>query len=242
MKGVLLLGGSGSRLFPLNKVCNKHLINVGGKPMAQWNVEKMVKAGITDILIVTGGEHIGSIASYFKGGAEFGCRITYKIQEKAGGIAEALKLVEGFLFYGDKFMVILGDNIFESDLTEYVNHFEDSPLCTMLFYKMVDNPKRFGVIDYSTSRIVEKPEVAPSNHAVVGIYCYTYDHNFCDALFHLTRSDRGELEVTDLNNKLIEGLNHEFTQLTGWWTDAGTHESLKQANKLMYDQEGTSIG
>ena len=230
MKGVILLGGSGSRLAPLNVVCNKHLINVGGKPMAQWNVEKLVNVGITDILMVTGGEHIGSIASYFKGGSSFGCNITYKIQEEAGGIAEALKLVHGFVEDGEKFLVVLGDNIFENDLlgiTDDLGKYE-----TLLTYKVVEDPERYGVIDYTNNTIVEKPEVPPSDHAVCGVYGYTYNDLFRESLGGLVPSERGELEVTDLNNSLSSGSS--FVELEGWWTDAGTHESLKKANELIY--------
>ena len=236
MKGVLLLGGSGSRLYPLTEVCNKHLVNVGGKPMAQWNVEKLVFAGVTDLLIITGGEHVGSIASYFKGGSKFGCNITYKIQEKAGGIAEALKLVDGFVEPNEKFIVILGDNIFKNDLVDVITQFNLSPnIKTVLLYKSVDDANRFGVIDHHKSIIVEKPEIAPSNHAVVGIYGYTYDQRFKGILHNLEVSERGELEVTDLNNGLINGVSHAFHELDGWWTDAGTHKSLELANKFIYE-------
>jgi glucose-1-phosphate thymidylyltransferase len=230
MKGVLLLGGSGSRLAPLNEVCNKHLINVGGKPMAQWNVEKLVSAGITDILIITGGEHIGSIASYFKGGNKFGCNITYKIQETAGGIAQAIKLVHGFLNDGDKFVTILGDNIFQDTINALVESLRSNN--TVLTYKEVEDPERFGVIDYENNVIIEKPEVAPSTHAVCGVYGYTFDDKFRNILNCLSASERGELEVTDLNNDLMD--ETVFMELEGWWTDAGTHESLKLANQLIY--------
>lgn len=230
MKGVLLLGGSGSRLAPLNEVCNKHLINVGGKPMAQWNVEKLVAAGITDILMITGGDHIGSIASYFKGGAEFGCNITYKIQEKAGGIAEAIKLVYGFLEEGEKFIVVLGDNIFQDPLLNV--RYDLESVDTVLTYKEVADPERFGVVDYDNNMIVEKPKVAPSTHAVCGVYGYTFNTSFRESLEFITPSDRGELEVTDLNNDLMD--DYVLIELEGWWTDAGTHESLKLANELIY--------
>ena len=238
MKGVLLLGGSGSRLTPLNEVCNKHLLNIGGKPMAQHSIEKLVKVGITDILIITGGEHIGSIASYFRGGSKFGCNITYKIQEEAGGIAEALKLVSGYMNEGEKFIVILGDNIFEDNLDNMVDIFAESgSIDTILTYQNVEDPQRFGVLDYHNMCIVEKPDVPPSDSAVLGIYGYTYNTKFRSVLNSLIRSDRGEYEVTDLNNGLISGLSHYILKLEGWWTDAGTHESLQHANNLVYGQK-----
>jgi len=231
MKGVLLLGGSGSRLFPLNEVCNKHLINVGGKPMAQWNVEKFVDAGIFDILIITGKEHMGSIVSYFGSGSEFGCNFTYKVQEEAGGIADAIKLVKGFVEDDEQFYVILGDNIFEDELAteEFTYLFE-----IQLYATEVDDPERFGVFNLDNT-ITEKPKNPETNKIVCGIYGYRYNENFRKVLYGLKKSKRGELEVTDLNNGIIEKGNLSLIVMDGYWTDAGTHESLKLANKYKYE-------
>lgn len=234
MKGVILMGGSGSRLSPLNRVCNKHLINVGGKPMAQWGVDKFIEADITDILIITGKEHMGSVVSYFGSGAEFGCKFTYKVQDAAGGIAQALQLVDGFVEHNEQFFTILGDNIFEDRLP--VSHMSDSTRI-LLTSKKVKDPERFGVIDPKDMSIIEKPTTPPSNEAVCGIYGYKYDTFFRDILFGLNPSQRGEIEVTDLNNAIISDTvsgDSVIVPLQGYWTDAGTHESLKLANKFTY--------
>ena len=239
MKGVLLLGGSGSRLHPLNKVCNKHLINVGGKPMAQWNIEKLVNIGITEILIITGKEHISSIISYLGSGKDFGCNFTYKVQEEAGGIAQALKLVDGFVDDDEKFITILGDNIFEDDLKELVDIFTspDYVKSMVITTTEVEDPERFGVINLNTNKIIEKPERFISNSIIAGIYGYTNDSVFRFIIDSLEKSDRGEIEVTDLNNDLLETYNITkclVYRLQGYWTDAGTHESLKLANEYKY--------
>jgi len=233
-KGVILMGGSGSRLYPLNEVCNKHLINVGGKPMAQWNVELLVESGVDDILIITGKEHMGSIVSYFGGGEEFGCKFTYKVQTEAGGIAQALKLVDGFVHKDEFFFTLLGDNIFEDNI---ITHEINSNTNIMLVTKDVEDPERYGVMNADLTHIVEKPTNPETNLAVVGLYGYKFTETFKNILFGLEKSDRSEIEVTDLNNYILDKSSSNqivITKLNGYWTDAGTHESLKVANEYKY--------
>ena len=236
MKGVLLLGGSGTRLYPLNKVYNKHLINVGGKPMLHWNVDKLVNVGITDILIISGREHMSSIVSYLSSGVDFNCNFTYKVQEEAGGIAQALKLVDGFVLDGEKFITILGDNIFEDNLENLVTIFKNSnqEKSTILTTTEVEDPERFGVLDYNTNTIIEKPDEFISNSIIAGVYGYTNNSIFRDSLNSLKKSKRGEIEVTDLNNNLLDKDGYLIYKLEGYWTDAGTHKSLKLANEYKY--------
>jgi len=242
-KGVLLLGGTGSRLAPLNRVSNKHLINIAGKPMSQWPLEKLIEAGITDLLIISGREHMGSIISYFGSGREFGGSITYKVQEAAGGIADAIKLTHGFVHDGDFFFVVLGDNIFNDPIPVTLVTEDTKIVLTTTFS---ETPERFGVFDHSTQRIVEKPEEYVSNDVMSGIYGYRYDTEFRHILNNLTPSARGELEVTDLNNAIIDicsAENMELVELEGYWTDAGTHSSLRTATELKYEeQQFSSIG
>jgi len=226
-KGVILAGGTGSRLYPLNKITNKHLLPVGKKPMIQWNVEKLVDGGIIDILIITGKEHMGDIVSYLGSGSDFGCNFTYKVQDEAGGIAQALQLVEGFIGMDEFFWVILGDNILNFSLPEVV---EEKSL--VLFTKSVEDPQRFGV--YSDGNITEKPEKPKGDKAVLGVYGYKYDTHFKCAIKGLTKSERGEVEVTDLNNKLLS-LDFNVTSIIDigelCWSDAGTLESYQKVNR-----------
>jgi len=234
MKGVLLLGGNGTRLAPLTNICNKHMLPVGGKPMTQWNVEKLVNVGIKDILVISGTHHIGSIIEYFGSGDKFGCNLTYKVQDEAGGIAEALKLVEGFIPDEDPFIVILGDNIFEDDLSDFKFTFEKSDFINVaLTSTKVKDPQRFGV--FQDGGIVEKPNIPKSDEIVAGVYGYRYNNLFKEKLGELEYSSRGELEITDLNNSLIyySGFGFIRHELKGYWTDAGTHESLKKASELV---------
>jgi len=223
MKGVLLAGGTGSRMSPLTKITNKHMLPVGSKPMLQWSLEMMVNADIKDILIITGVDHMGQLVSYFGSGKDHGCKITYKVQDEARGIAHALKLAHGFVEEGEKFWVILGDNISNLDLAEL-----NSPSHSLLVLTKNDHPERFGV--YALGRIVEKPKDPSSHWIVTGQYRYTYDSEFRDILDTLIPSHRGELEITDLNNGLLsEGLV-ELHNHKGPWSDAGTIESYKKVN------------
>lgn len=235
-KAVLLAGGSGSRLKNLTKTVNKHMIPVFDRPMLQWNLEKVVDAGIKDILIISGTHHMGSIINYFGSGHEFGCRITYRVQDEAGGIAEALKLTKGFID-DEKFITILGDNIFEDSLHEFIFKCESSPLSRLgLTTYEADDPERFGVL--CDGVIVEKPANPKSNNIIAGVYMYRADEDFWNILDGLEYSERGELEVTDLNNHLMKGGATRVVQylvhpLSGYWTDAGTIDSLQLANKLV---------
>jgi glucose-1-phosphate thymidylyltransferase len=234
MKGVILAGGTGSRLMPLTKVTNKHLLPVGNTPMIYHPIRKLVQAGIDEILIVTGVEHMGDVVSLLGSGKEFGCRFTYKVQDEAGGIAQALSLAENFIG-NDNFCVILGDNIFESSIAKHVHDFKSQELGTArILLSKVKDPSRYGVAeikDNSLIRIVEKPKKPKSDLAVVGIYFY--DYNVFRYIKTLKPSNRGELEITDVNNGYLSKNGLEFGILEGWWTDAGTFDSLRQANGLV---------
>lgn len=237
MKGIVLAGGTGSRLYPLTKVTNKHLLPVGSKPMIFYPIEKLTGAGIREILIVTGTEHMGDVVSLLGSGKDFGCRFTYKVQDEAGGIAQALGLAENFAG-GDAMTVILGDNIFEDDLSDMVAGYPDEGASIML--KEVEDPTRYGVAELDGDRIVgieEKPARPKSNLCVTGIYMY--DARVFDYIRTLKPSGRGELEITDVNNHYIREGAMTFSVMKGWWTDAGTPESLWRANELMHRTDFT---
>lgn len=241
MRGVILCGGTGSRLAPLTKCINKHLLPVGNKPMAQWNIEKLVEAGITEILIVSGKEQCGSIIQQFGDGHEYGCNLTYKVQEKAGGIAEAIYLAKDWA-RNDDITVVLGDNISNISLKPYIPwlNFEGA----IVFLKEVEDPQRYGVAEFykkmsmkdnqvRITSIIEKPKEPKSNYAVTGYYIF--DKTVFDRISSLEYSERGELEVTDLNMLYLEDekLQGYLLKDDQWWTDAGTHESLIKANKFI---------
>ena len=233
MKGVILAGGSGSRLFPLTKVTNKHLLPVGNYPMIYHPVSKLIEAGIKDILIVTGVEHMGHIVNYLGSGKDFDCEFTYRVQDEAGGISQALSLAESFS-NGEKLVVILGDNMFEGSLIESVKAFEMQEKGARLLLKTVDDPERFGVALLKGQQIIsieEKPKNPQSNKIVTGTYFY--DPQVFEFVRKCSPSERGELEITDVNNFYVNESICEFSELKGWWTDAGTHESLFRANQLM---------
>jgi len=230
MKGIVLAGGTGSRLYPLTKVTNKHLLPVGNKPMIYYPIEKLTQAGIDEILIVTGTEHVGDVVNLLGSGKDFGCRFTYKVQDEAGGIAQALGLARNFAG-GDSMSVILGDNIFEMSLNDPVKNFDSSAASILL--KEVDDPERFGVAEIEADKIKtieEKPENPKSNFAVTGIYFYPPD--VFDIIETLKPSGRGELEITDVNNHYVRENRMKFSVMDGWWTDAGTLNSYKKANEL----------
>jgi glucose-1-phosphate thymidylyltransferase len=233
MRGLILAGGTGSRLFPLTKVTNKHLLPVGEKPMLFHSVDKLVEAGITDIMIVTGVEHMGDIVRSLGSGKDFGCSFTYRVQDKAGGIAEALGLARDFIGMR-QFVVILGDNIFESSLAPYVEAFKKQSSGCRLLLTEVEDPNRFGVAELSGNRIVgieEKPASPKSSYAVTGIYMY--DSKVFSFVDSCVPSGRGELEITDVNNAYVRMGECSYDILTGWWTDAGTFRSLGLANRLV---------
>ncbi|HEY1975432.1 MAG TPA: sugar phosphate nucleotidyltransferase [Candidatus Baltobacteraceae bacterium] len=241
MKGVILAGGLGSRLRPLTKVTNKHLLPIYDKPMIYYPIETLCKAGIRDIMIVTGGTSAGDFLRLLGNGAEFGLKdIFYTYQEGEGGIADALRLCEHFA-EGSRIVVILGDNIVHDDISPFVRKFERQDSGARILLKEVTDPQRFGVPELDGDRIVrieEKPAQPKSNFAVTGIYMY--DRRVFDFIRHLKPSGRGELEITDVNNHYIREGDLFYDVLDGWWTDAGTFESLAYANELIARDRSTS--
>jgi len=235
IRGVVLAGGTGSRLLPLTRVTNKHLLPVGRKPMLHHPIEKLVGAGVRDILIITGVEHMGAVVGLLGSGREFGCRFTYRVQDEAGGIAQALALAEHFAA-GDRLCVILGDNIFLDPIGPMLDAFAKQPAGAKLLLKRVEDPGRFGVAEVRGERIVgieEKPKNPKSDLAVTGIYFY--DARVFDIIRTLRPSARGEYEITDVNNAYLRDGQLTFAELQGWWTDAGTFESLARASQLATD-------
>lgn len=221
MKGIILAGGTGSRLYPLTKVTNKHLLPVGKYPMIFHAVQKLKQSDIHDILIVTGKEHMGDVVNLLGSGRDMGVSFTYKVQDEAGGIAQALNLAETFVGI-DQMVVILGDNVFEDDLSPFVNNFRQQKDGAKILIQHVPDPKRFGVPEIKEKQIVsieEKPQEPKSDYAVTGIYMY--DNKVFDIVKTLKPSARGELEITDVNNAYIANGELSFDILQGWWTDAG---------------------
>lgn len=238
MKGVILAGGTGTRLYPLTRLINKHLLPVGNHPMVSYGIEKLRQAGISDILMVISKQSAGLYADYYGSGDSLGVKITYRVQESAGGIAEALELANGFISTGDKFVVLLGDNLFQDPLTPYVEKFKNQASgSARILLKSVADPRRYGVpvfnennlelIDY----IEEKPHNPKSQYSVTGIYMY--DDTVFGWIRSIARSSRGELEITDVNNKYAEAGKLEYDILQGWWGDAGTIDSLHEAGIRM---------
>ncbi len=234
MKGIILAGGLGTRLAPLTKVTNKHLLSVYNKPMIYYPLEALIKAGIHDILIVTGGSNAGDFLRLLGNGNEFGLKhLNYTYQKGEGGIAAALSLAE-FFCGNDKVCVILGDNIIERNIIRAVREFEKQPDGAKIILKEVLDPERFGVPVFEEGRLVrieEKPKYPRSRYAVTGIYFY--DSTVFNIIQPLKPSARGELEITDVNNAYIERGKMTWEVLEGWWTDAGTFESLLLANQLV---------
>jgi len=234
MKGIVLAGGTGSRLFPLTKITNKHLLPIYDKPMIYYPIQTLVDAGIDDILIVTGGRNAGDFLRLLANGKEFGnIHLDYTYQEGEGGIAEALGLAHHF-GAGHRLCVILGDNIINGSIRTAVEEFRHQPAGAKILLKEVPDAERFGVAEIEGGRILgieEKPKQPKSNLAVTGIYLY--DETVFDKVQKLKRSDRGELEITDVNNAYIAEGTMRFAHLDGWWTDAGTFDSLLRANNLV---------
>ena len=232
MKGIILAGGNGTRLAPLTKVTNKHLLPIYDKPMIYYPLEVMRKAGIENILIVSGKGHSGHFLNLLGSGKEFGARLSYEVQEEAGGIAQALGLAEDFAD-GENIAVILGDNVFQDNLVSAVKSF-DGQKGAKIFLKQVHDPHRFGVAEMRDGKILsieEKPKNPKSDFAVTGIYMY--DARVFNAIKMLKPSGRGELEITDVNNFYIKENSMSYEILKGWWTDAGTFDSLLRANMLV---------
>ncbi len=238
MKGIILAGGLGTRLSPLTRVTNKHLLPVYKKPMIYYPLETLVKAGIKEIMIVTGGESPGDFLKLLGSGKEFGLKeIHFTYQEKAGGIAQALSLAEDFADR-EKVVVILGDNIFEDDITPYLKKFENQERGAKLFLKKVPDPERFGVAVFKNKKLIaieEKPKRPKSPYAVTGLYMY--DNQVWDVIKTLKPSARGELEITDVNNFYIRQKTATYEILKGFWTDAGTFDSLLRATILVAKKE-----
>lgn len=231
MKGVILAGGLGTRLYPLTHVTNKHLLPVYDKPMIFYPINTLVKAGIDEILIVLGGPHAGHFISVLKNGHQLGIKhLEYAYQEKEGGIADALSLAEDFAD-GDSVAVLLGDNTSDADILDEVKGFEKGAL---IFLKQVPDPKRFGIVTFDPAdkskilKITEKPAEPDSDMAVTGVYLY--DNRVFDFIKKIEPSDRGELEITDVNNKYVQSGELRWGELKGYWWDAGTFDTLLEAN------------
>jgi glucose-1-phosphate thymidylyltransferase len=234
MKGVVLAGGTGSRLTPLTRVTNKHLLPIYDKPMVYYPIQTLVNAGIEEILLVTGGKNAGDFLRLLGNGRDFGLRhLNYTYQEGNGGIAEALGLAEYFAA-GQPICVILGDNIIENNICHAVETFRKEKDGAKILLKKVEDAQRFGVAEVRDNRVLniqEKPRSPRSNLAVTGIYLY--DPSVFEKIKRLKPSGRGELEITDVNNFYIEEDKLSYEMLDGWWTDAGTFESLLRANTLV---------
>jgi len=234
MKGVVLAGGTGSRLNPLTKVTNKHLLPVYDKPMVYYPIQTLVNAGIDDILLVTGGKNAGDFLRLLGNGRDFGLRhLNYTYQEGEGGIAEALGLAEYFAA-GEPICVVLGDNIIENNILHAVESFKKQKNGAKILLKEVEDAPRFGVAEIQGNRVLgieEKPKNPKSNYAVIGIYLY--DASVFQKIHRLKPSGRGELEITDVNNFYIDEGTLTYEVLDGWWTDAGQFESLLRANSLV---------
>jgi len=242
MKGVILAGGLGTRLYPLTKVTNKHLLPVYDKPMIHYPIQTLINAGIDDILIVTGGNNAGDFLKLLGNGKEFGLKhINYTYQEGEGGIAEALGLAE-FFASREKICVVLGDNIIEKNIRRAVENFRKQRKGAKILLKEVPDPQRFGVPELKGDRIAwieEKPKKPKSRYAVIGIYLF--DQEVFNIIKTIKPSDRGELEITDVNNRYIEKRLMTWDILEGWWTDAGTFESLLHANQLVAETGANNL-
>ena len=235
MKGIVLAGGTGSRLHPLTKVTNKHLLPIGEKPMVYYPIESLVASGITDIMIITGTDQVGNMLSLLGSGDNFGCQFTYRVQDRPDGVAGALSLCEHFVG-DDSCVVILGDNVFSHNLKEDILEFEEnlSNLKCRLFLKTVPDPSRYGIAKIEGKEItmlVEKPKEYISDLCVCGIYMY--DSNVFSAIRSLELSDRKEYEITDVNDFYLKNGVVTYGMLPGMWTDAGTHASYQRANMLV---------
>lgn len=236
MKAVILAGGTGTRLLPLTRLLNKHLLPVGRLPMICYSLHRLQEAGITDIMLVTGRHAAGSFTDFLGSGQEYGVSLTYRIQEEAGGIAQALELAKPFIGQDRKFIVLLGDNLFEEPLKPHIDAYGQQPEGAMVLLKQVPDPERYGVPVFDANgrieRIDEKPAKPQTNQIVTGIYMF--DETVFTHITEQAPSQRGELEITDVNNAYAAKGKLEYSQIQGWWTDAGTFESLLEAaNKLM---------
>jgi glucose-1-phosphate thymidylyltransferase len=236
LKAVILAGGTGTRLKPLTFWTNKHLLPVGTYPMICHAVAKLREAGIRDLIMVTGRSAVGGFADVLGSGRDWGVSLIYRVQEEAGGIAQALELARPAIWPGEKFAVLLADNMFEESLLPYREQFERQPGGAMVLLKQVADPHRYGVphLDAATGRILrieEKPASPPSSFCVTGLYFY--DHEVFEIIDHIGPSHRGEMEITDVNNAYADAGRLTYSELKGWWTDAGTFESLEDAGRRL---------
>lgn len=234
-----MAGGTGTRLFPLTRMINKHLLPVGKHPMIHYSVMKLKEAGIEELMIIMGKQSAGLYTEYLGSGKAWGVRITYKIQEDAGGIAQALALAEQFIGGAGKFVAILGDNLFEDSLAPYVEQFENQESGAMILLKAVKDPRRYGVPILNGDKIIfieEKPPQPKSDYCVTGIYMY--DSAVFDVIRSIKPSSRGEMEITDVNNVYAMENSLVYSVMNGWWIDAGTFESLHEAGERLAKQTG----
>lgn len=233
MKGVILAGGTGSRLIPLTKVTNKHLLNVYNKPMIYYPLQTLIDAGIKDIMIVTGGESIGDFMKLLGSGKDFGVKLTYRCQDGSGGIPVALSLAKEFVD-DEKFVVILGDNIMEENLKPHVEGFLKSKKGAKILLKEVKDPKRYGLAEVKGNKIIaayEKPENPTTNLAIPGVYMF--DKKAFDVIPALKPSKRNELEIVEVIDRYIKDDDIDYSIIAGFWIDAGTFESLFEATKFI---------
>lgn len=239
MKGIIIAGGTGSRLLPLTKVTNKCLLPIGRVPLVCRTLELLTSSGVDNVMLVTSPDHMGQVISLLGSGSEYGCSMSYKVQDHANGIAAALGLCKNFV-NNDKFVVILGDNIFSNhdEISPVVTEFFSSNEDYRLFTKKVPDPRRFGVPVFSNGKvidIVEKPKDPQSNEAVVGLYCYTSE--VFDVIEKLKPSNRGEYEISDVNSWVVKNRRGSFFSLDCEWIDAGTHEAYRKANEMVWRSE-----
>jgi len=235
MRGVLLAGGTGSRLRPLTEVTNKHLLPIGNKIMLEWPLGNLIECGCKDIMVITGHEHAGAIFQYLGSGERWNVNFTFRVQEEPKGIAHALSLARDFC-HGQEVMMILGDNIFQDNLAMHAEHFLLRPNVTgaMILVKEVEDPNRFGVVEINdgiVTKIEEKPVHPKTNLVQTG--AYFYDKNVFEYISRLKPSNRGEIEVTSLNMEYVKAGLMMYSEIDGWWTDAGTIDTLQIANLLV---------
>jgi glucose-1-phosphate thymidylyltransferase len=236
IRGIVLAGGKGTRLYELTKVTNKHLLPVGPFPMVYYPLKKIVGAGIRDVLLVSGTEHMGDFVELLGSGKDHQCALTYRVQDEAGGIAQALGLAEMFSA-GHRSLVILGDNIFQAPVSSMMKEADQHPDWAWVGLKQVPDPGRFGVAELQGKKVIsieEKPKNPKSDYAVIGVYVYPPD--VFEVIRTLKPSGRGELEITDVNNHYLRSGRMGYSVLDGYWTDAGTLDSLGYANQLVREQ------
>jgi len=237
VKGIILAGGKGTRLNPLTEITNKHLLPIGKEPMIWHPVKQLVGSGINEILIITSTHHMGDVVNSLGSGLRFGCEFTYRVQEEAGGIAHALALAEQFA-QGHRIVVMLGDNIFEYSINPHIQDFKQQASGARVLLKEVGEPERFGIAALDEKQIIsieEKPSQPKSSYAVVG--CYMYDNQVFDLIREIKPSQRGELEITAVNNLYIKKGQLQHSIVQGRWTDAGTFESLQEANSILLEND-----